>query len=473
MGADLGARAPTKAAVLDQARGWSGFYAGLNAGYGGVNSDPAVTYIGDPTTNAFPAALPSMRASGFTGGAQAGYNWQRGGLVLGGEIDFNWLGARSSAHVEPFWVTDFFINYLDISSRYDWLSTARLRAGVLITPDLLLYATGGLAVTQVQDSAAHTYPTFPSTSAWSESRTLYGAAVGGGLEYAFAPNWSVKAEHLHAAFNNVDPQWTSPGVVVGSTVSFAHHLDLARLGVNYRWGSTPEVAANSSALASMATAARWTGFYAGVHAGYGWGNSSPFATADVQHGGIEDLATLPGLNPTGALGGAQLGYNWQVGTWVFGSEIDISGLNARSTAAISPLWIGMGDTGTFSSTYDWLATARLRAGVSPVADLLLYMTGGLAVTHVTDTAVHSNIPPGWSSVTSMAFNTSATLFGGAIGAGVEYAFAPQWSLRGEYLYTAFNKTAPRSNEIGFWPPVVGFDHSLNIVRAGLNYRFGG
>ncbi|MGZ3360666.1 MAG: outer membrane protein [Xanthobacteraceae bacterium] len=158
--------------------------------------------------------------SGFTGGAQAGYNWQRGRWVLGGEADFSWLGAGSAVRVSPFWVTDPFINYMDMSSRYDWLSTARLRAGVLVTPDLLLYATGGLAITQVVDSATHTYPTFPSTGTWSERRTLYGAALGGGLEYGFAPNWSVKAEYLHAFFNNVNPQWTTPDLVVG----LAHQL---------------------------------------------------------------------------------------------------------------------------------------------------------------------------------------------------------------------------------------------------------
>ncbi|MGZ3294711.1 MAG: outer membrane protein [Xanthobacteraceae bacterium] len=460
----------TKAPVIEPPSGWSGFYAGLNAGYARRNSDPAVDYVGDPTTNALPAAMPSLRGSGFTGGAPAGYTWQRGRWGLGGAADFSWLGAGSAVRVQPFWVTDPFINYMDMSSRYDWLSTARLRAGVLVTPDLLLYATGGLAITQVVDSATHTYPTFPSTGTWSERRTLYGAALGGGLEYGFAPNWSVKAEYLHAFFNNVNPQWTTPDLVVGSPISFAHSLDLARVGVNYRWNA-PQVGGASSAFASCAPTT-WSGFYAGVHAGYGWGSSDPFSTANVQHNQPWDLATLPAASPKGALGGAQLGYNWQTGVFVFGGEVDVSAFNGGSQSTISPLYIGLGDTGTFSSRYDWLATARLRAGFTPVADLLLYATGGLAVTRVTDTAVDSNIPQFFNNPPTTTFNASSTLFGGAVGGGLEYAFVSRWSFKAEYLYAAFNKTAPRYDTVGWAPPFVGFDHTLNIVRAGINYQFG-
>ena len=475
MAADLAAYA--KAPVPAPAYGWSSFYVGLNAGTAWRNSDPAVTYIGDLATGTTSAALPSLRGSGFTGGAQAGYNWQRGRWVLGGEVDFNWLGGNSGARVEPFWVNSLAPNNLVISSRYDWLATARLRAGVLVTPDLLLYATGGLAVTSVNNSATFSFPTFPSTIVWSERRTLFGAAIGGGLEYAFAPNWAVKAEYLHAAFNNVNPQWTSPGVVAGSYVSFAHNLNLFRLGLNYRWDAPQSMEANARMLparaAPVVNTARWSGVYAGVHAGYAWGDSDPFATADTQHGEDENLATLPRLPLKGGLGGAQLGYNWQVGALVVGGEVDVSALSAKGDSTVSPLYIEVGDRGTFSSTYHWLATARLRAGVAPVADLLLYATGGLAVARVTDSLVHSNIPPAFSPDPTVTRAATTTLFGGAIGGGLEYAFAPNWSFKAEYLYAVFSKTAPRTSVVGFAPPNVGFDHSLHMVRAGVNYQFGG
>ena len=470
--ADLPVKAPLQP---PQAVGWTGAYIGANVGYAWGHSDPTVTYVGDPATNAYPAAPPSLHGSGVIGGVQAGYNWQLGRWVLGGEVDFSWLNVKANGSVRPFWVTDFFDNYLALSSRYDWLSTARLRTGFLLTPEWLVYATGGLAVTRVEDSASHTYPDFQSTTTWREARTLFGAAVGAGFEYALTPAWSVRAEYLHVFFNDVNPQWTTPGTTAGSPVKFAHSLDVARLGVNYRWGASPIMAAGAGVMPLKAAAIatdRWSGLYAGVHAGYGWGRSNPFATADLQRGRFFDMvSTLPAVHPRGALGGAQVGYNWQAGAFVLGGELDISALGLKNDRTISPYFIGAGDAATFSSSYDWLATARLRAGIAPTPDLLVYVTGGLAVTHVTDKVTHSNIPLFFGIGPTRSFSATTTLLGGTIGGGVEYRLARNWSVKAEYLYAKFNKTAPQTDFVGFAPPDIGFNHDLSIARLGLNYRF--
>lgn len=212
---------------------WTGFYVGVNAGYSWGRSDPAVTFTADPNSDAVPAALPGLSPSSLIGGLQAGYNAQFGRWLLGGEMDFSWLDAKANAFVEPFWVTSFDLNRLTMSSRYDWLATARLRAGVLVTPDLLIYATGGLAMTRVQDYANFRYLAFGAPATWSETRTLFGGAIGGGFEYAFSPRWTVKGEYLHAEFNDVSPQWTTPGIAASSSVKFAHAIDIGRIGVNY------------------------------------------------------------------------------------------------------------------------------------------------------------------------------------------------------------------------------------------------
>jgi opacity protein-like surface antigen len=199
-----------------------------------------------------------------------------------------------------------------------------------------------------------------------------------------------------------------------------------------------------------------------------------FSTADNQHVQIWDLNDLPAVSPSGALGGVQTGYNWRVGKFVYGGELDFSALNARGGSTVAPLFIGSGDRATFSTSYDWLATARLRAGVTPVSDLLVYATGGLAVTRATDRAVNDNIPLIYgNTISTVTFSSSSTLFGGVVGGGLEYAFAPHWSFKGEYLHAVFNKTAPRTDLIGFLPPFAGFDHNLNVVRGGVNYQFGG
>jgi outer membrane immunogenic protein len=474
--ADLAARGPVfTAPVTAPAYDWTGLYLGAHAGYAWGHSDPSVTYVADPTNNAVPAPLPTLSGGSALGGVQAGYNWQVGRWLVGGEADFSWLNAKADAFVEPFWVTDPSINNLTLSSRYEWLTTGRLRAGFLVTPDLLVYATGGLAVTRVQDYANFTFPTFPSTAVWSESRTLFGGTIGGGFEYAFAPHWSLKGEYLHAAFNAVLPQWTTPGIVAGSPVKFAHSLDIARVGVNYRWDAPPGSAAGAMPLkASPAYARPWTGFYGGLHAGYAWGASNPELTADTHHPlSFGDPLPFPAIHPTGGLGGIQLGYNWQSGMWVLGGEADFSVLNVKADT-VAPFGFRVGDIASFSSKYDWLATARLRLGAAIAPNWLVYATGGLAVTRVTDTIDDTNIPPGLltGNATSVTYRQSSTLFGGTIGGGFEYAFAPAWTLKAEYLYAAFNKTAPQTDLVGFSTPVANFDHNLNIVRLGVNYRFG-
>jgi outer membrane immunogenic protein len=71
------------------------------------------------------------------------------------------------------------------------------------------------------------------------------------------------------------------------------------------------------------------------------------------------------------------------------------------------------------------------------------------------------------------YANSKTLTGGTVGGGVEYALAPNWSAKVEYLYAKFGDTSPSftTSNIGSSPPVAKFDHSLNIARVGVNYHF--
>src|SRR3989344_504165 len=120
-----------------QATNWTGFYAGVNGGY---------------------SAGPDVR--GFTGGGQLGYNYQ---------LSSNWVvGIEADAQY---------------STQPDWWGTVRGRAGYLLTPDVLLYATAGWAY--VLPTHAHR-----ATSGWT---------AGGGIEYALNRNWSAKAEYLYVA----------------------------------------------------------------------------------------------------------------------------------------------------------------------------------------------------------------------------------------------------------------------------------
>jgi outer membrane immunogenic protein len=250
MAADM----PTKARSMPAPPpAWTGFYVGLNAGYAWGHSDPTLT--GNPS--AFPfsfspalSAPPGLAPRGFIGGAQAGYNWQSGQAVFGAEVDFSGLDAKADASVSPFFAGKR-PNFA-WSSRYDWLFTARLRGGFLVAPNWLLYATGGLAVTHVKDSVACTSSTTPpatqcgstlsgSSVTWSESKTLVGGTIGGGIETMFAPNWTARVEYLYARFKDTTPPVTSFsgfGLLVPSQplFSFNHNLNVVRFAINYKFG---------------------------------------------------------------------------------------------------------------------------------------------------------------------------------------------------------------------------------------------
>jgi outer membrane immunogenic protein len=235
----------------------------------------------------------------------------------------------------------------------------------------------------------------------------------------------------------------------------------------------------TKALPVIAAPGSWSGAYVGLNAGYAWGNVDGSA---VPNDALSDPHafghfTAPSFSPEGFIGGGQIGYNWQTGAWVLGGEVDFSGINAKSDKVVEPFFAGKGHKATTSSQYDWLFTARLRAGVTVAQNWLVYATGGLAMTRVKESMTTS----GFFGNDTTTWSDSKTLFGGTIGGGVEYAFASNWSAKAEYLYAKFEDTTPlvtaSTTGIGFGlairGPVASFSHDLNVVRVGINYKFGG
>jgi outer membrane immunogenic protein len=226
----------------------------------------------------------------------------------------------------------------------------------------------------------------------------------------------------------------------------------------------------------------WTGFYLGLNAGYAWGKSDPTLIGSAGTAlpvlFTETFGGPPSLNPRGFIGGGQAGYNWQTGHWVFGAEVDFSGLDAKADASKSPFFNGKGNQNavSWSSRYDWLFTARLRGGYLVAPNWLLYVTGGLAVTHVSDSAVCTGrctvtLPSG-----TIAMSESSTLTGGTVGGGIETMFGPNWTARLEYLYAKFKDTTPPVTSVSpptvlTVPPLFSFNHDLNLVRFAINYKF--
>jgi outer membrane immunogenic protein len=198
----------------------------------------------------------------------------------------------------------------------------------------------------------------------------------------------------------------------------------------------------------------WTGLYIGVNGGYGWGQQDPLNLL----GSRFDRASF---DINGGMFGGTFGAQIQQGYVVLGLEGDLDWANIRGSRITTPTIAGVpiGLTLNATSKVEAVGTARARAGVA-VNNWLFYATGGAAF--VKETANGSSIaglPCGTLGVlTSCA--ESHWRPGIAAGAGFEWGFASNWSAKAEYLYVAAVGTG------------VSVDH-VNVVRAGINYRFGG
>jgi outer membrane immunogenic protein len=189
-----------------------------------------------------------MRDSTLIYGMQAGQNWQTGYWVYGFETDFGSLRLNGSRNATGTYPVGFgFVSMGDAYSigttfSTNWLTTARARLGW--TSDklfgahdpLLIYATGGLALTDLH-MAFNFSDVNGATASGSASKTLSGWALGGGLEYMVNIHWSLKAEYLHLDFGNVCASGiidSGSGYSQGISVCANLKADIARIGVNYK-----------------------------------------------------------------------------------------------------------------------------------------------------------------------------------------------------------------------------------------------
>jgi outer membrane immunogenic protein len=257
---------------------WTGFYAGLNAGYafGGSSQANTASFGADPlaaltaplsaspfvTSNFIPgitalanSGSANVNQNGFIGGGQIGYNYQWGqSFVIGLEADIQGAGIRGRGSYAgasadslaavipigpgiPIALNRTAIGTGDIQAGIDWMGTVRGRLGWLFTPTFLVYGTGGLAYGGVYANATHNgaanlglalppgipfsasigFPVVPGSGRYSDTRV--GWTAGGGFEWMMMPGWSVKAEALYYDLGSAT--FASSPVVYMSPVSIA------------------------------------------------------------------------------------------------------------------------------------------------------------------------------------------------------------------------------------------------------------
>jgi outer membrane immunogenic protein len=241
----------------------------------------------------------------------------------------------------------------------------------------------------------------------------------------------------------------------------------------------PAMAANMPLKAPVAPAPAlsWTGFYIGADAGYAWGQNATSCTFIPGIGSPCEGLALPTLKSTGGLLGVEVGADWQYKNFVLGAAVDWSALDLHGSTYFPSVDSGKSDQ--LASRYDWLGTARGRAGYA-VGQSLFYGTGGLAFGRVTDT--YGNDVIGTSpSNPAKTFTTDFNRTGWAAGAGWEYRLAHNWDLKVEYLHVDLGTTAldisasgTTGNTASGNPPgssVLHFRHAFDLVRGGVNFRW--
>jgi outer membrane immunogenic protein len=182
---------------------WSGFYVGINGGYGFGKSNWSG---GGITTGDF-------NVNGAVAGGTLGYNFQTGTWVWGVEGDLDWSGMKGSTTVAACLVS--------CETKNDWLGTARVRLGYGGWNNLLPYITGGAAFGNIK----------ATDGGVSVSKTSIGWTAGLGLEYAFLGNWSTKVEYLYADLGKA----TCDAATCGVDTDIKFKANLVRVGLNYRF----------------------------------------------------------------------------------------------------------------------------------------------------------------------------------------------------------------------------------------------
>ncbi len=243
---------------------WTGFYAGVNGGYGAGALRPNQFETLLNVVNTFPGTWSEissnaidnrLRSGGFEAGVQFGYNHELPNrFVVGVETDLQWSGIRGSSASEL--LETFFYKppvsgsaNSSLSVNQNWFGTTRLRLGYRPTERLLTYATGGLAYSGFSAGLSRSYydpidgPAVGAVSGWGNSTRL-GWAAGAGFEYALWRNVSFKTEYLYTQYSGFNVAYggydtdnayyyeTTHGTLSTGTIG----IHLVRGGFNWKFG---------------------------------------------------------------------------------------------------------------------------------------------------------------------------------------------------------------------------------------------
>jgi len=242
---------------------------------------------------------------------------------------------------------------------------------------------------------------------------------------------------------------------------------LATLGV-----AAPASAADMPVKAAppppVAPIYNWTGFYIGAHVGGAWTDTDWFYACSARNLLIPPCGLAQGGHSGSSwLAGGQVGFNYQVGRFVWGIEADFSATDIKGSNldAAFPLQEFL------HSRTDFIGTVAPRVGVA-WDRVLLYAKGGVAWAH---DDYWLTLTPNQLLAGQTFVRGDATRVGWMVGVGIEYAFAQNWSVKAEYNYMDFGTERILVKSTGIEPTQPNFDEDIRrkilVVKVGLNYKF--
>ncbi|MEA2838177.1 MAG: outer rane immunogenic protein [Bradyrhizobium sp.] len=457
--ADMAVKAPYLKAPVAMVYDWTGFYIGVNAGVG-IGRD--YTRLAIPAGLSFEATY--LNPQGALGGGQVGYNYQVqnsffGALVFGVEADIQGTGMRDSFSCLIGCLPAQNNNF---NQKLDWFGTVRGRVGIATGP-VLSYVTGGWAYGSVKTTLTETVGT---TGTFTSNQNRGGWVIGSGLEASLGGNWTGKIEYLWINLGDRLDQFALNGFAQAMSTDIREQV--FRVGLNYRFGG------NGAAYVPPPPS-NWAGFYLGGNVGGGIGRDRTAFTFTA----VGTSTELFNLSPDGFNGGAQAGYNWQAGNWVFGLEADIQASSQRDNRACvqtcnpfaAPIIFA-----AYDATLPWFGTARGRVGYS-VGSTLFYATGGYAYG-----SVKTKIAAAFLGAPANV-EISNTKGGWTVGGGIETPFTflvgvlgNNWTSKTEYLYVDLGTSTGAFTipAVAGGPVVTAINSTRvheHIFRTGLNYHF--
>ena len=405
---------------------WSGFYAGVHAGA----VDSATTMRDDHYT-VLDAEGGTFFTNDLTGlfGIHGGYNWQEGNPILGVEMDYSWTDAGRSRQFDG---TDHIA-----SSQIDGFGSLRGRAGLALD-NAHIFVTAGVGYVDATVNAQDSFP-----NQFVERDDFYAFVAGVGAEVKLRSDVSARLEFSHYMFDN---ESTTCIDCVESQV-FGGSLNMLRAGLTYHLGQSPEPV-------ELAGNNVWSGFYVGGHMG---ALDSATRVQDESGDTLNTEGASIFTNSLDAAGGIHVGYNHAVGSAIFGLEADYTFTNSGFTR-----FLDNGDE-FLSSEIDGIASIRARLGVA-AGNAHVYATGGVAL--IDGQIIASD------DLTNPAETVSYDDFTALVmGAGAEVKVSPKVSVRGEYLYYAFDEQGVVCGACG--ADSVLADGGIHTFRLGATYHLNG